>query len=300
MPNFLIIGAPKAGTSSLYAYLKQHPEIYMSPIKEPHFFMLENKEINFRGPGDKERFKFAVHRIEDYQKLFAGVKNEIAVGEASTTYLGSERAPERIKQYIPDVKLIAVLRNPVDAAYASFLHLLRDGDEFIDDFSMALQAEQERIQKNWGLIWHYQQRNFYYAQVKRYFEIFNKEQIKIYIYEEFKENPRSVLYEIFDFLGVDPSFKSDISSKHNVSAMPKSMMLNRILAKPNPIKDTTKLFFPSRIRSKLYDKIRVWNLNGFRKPNMLIRDRNYLRQVFQEDILNLQNLIKKDLSSWLA
>lgn len=299
MPNFLIIGAPKAGTSSLYAYLKQHPEIYMSSVKEPHFFMLDGREVDFQGPGDRIRFSSAVYQLEDYQKLFEGASNEIAIGEASTTYLGSDKAAYHIKQHIPDVKLIAILRNPIDAAYASFLHLMRDGDESINIFSLALQAEQERIKNNWGLMWRYQQKGFYSQQVKRYLELFERSQIRIYLYEEFKEEPRKVLFDIFSFLNVDPSFDPNMSLKHNVSAMPKSMMMNKILAKPNPIKDTLKLLVPSGIRSQLYEKIRVWNLNEFRKPEISVKDKGYLKQVFQDDILKLQDLIERDLSAWL-
>lgn len=299
LPNFLIIGAPKAGTSALYAYLKQHREIYMSPVKEPHFFMLDDKKVDFQGPGDQERFKAAVHRIEDYYRLFEDVTDEIAIGEASTTYLGSVQASERIKRSIPDVKLIVILRNPVDAAFASFLHLVRDGDESLNDFSKALQAEQDRTQKNWGLIWRYQQRGFYYKQLNQYFKLFDKEQIKVYIYEEFREEPHTILKDIFIFLGVSPSFKPDISSRHNVSGMPKSFLINKLLAKKNPLKDSVKLLMPPTIRHKFYDQIRLWNFNDFKKPKMPVSIREQLTHTYREDILNLQDLIQKDLSEWL-
>ncbi len=242
MPNFLIVGAPKAGTSSIYAYLKQHPDVYMSPVKEPHFFMLDNKKAAFQGPGDSDRFKSAVHRLEDYQRLFDGVRDEVAIGEASTTYLGSHVAAAQIKRCLPNAKIIAILRHPVDAAYASFLHLARDGDELQKSFSAALQAEKERIEMNWDPIWHHTKRGFYYSQVERYYQLFGKEQVKVYLYENFKQNPQSILQDMFAFLGVDKAFVPNMSTKYNVSKMPRSVALNRLLLKPNPFKKTVSSY----------------------------------------------------------
>lgn len=299
MPNFLIIGAPKAGTTSLYAYLKQHPQIYMPPVKEPHFFALDNRGVSFQGPGDQTRLASAVHQLETYKNLFTGVKDEIAIGEASTNYLGSRCAPERIKQLIPEVKLIAVLRNPIDAAYASYLHLMRNGDEFIKDFSVALQAEPERIQKNWGWQWRYQQRGFYFEALERYFSIFEHRQIKVYLFEDFKDDTDGVLRDIFNFLGVESSFKSKTASRHNASAMPKSLLMNRLLIKPNILRDAAKILFPQAMRQNLYHRVRAWNLNNFQKPEMSADSRAYLKQVFRGDILKLEGLIERDLSAWL-
>lgn len=299
MPNFLLIGAPKAGTSALYAYLSQHPQVYMSPVKEPHFFMLENEKVNFQGPGDQDRFRHSVHQLKDYKNLFAGVADEIAIGEASTTYLGSEKASRRIKKYIPEAKLIAILRNPVDAAYASFLHLIRDGNESIADFSKALAAEPERTQNNWGLMWRYQQKGFYYEQLKRYFELFDRQQIKVFIYEEFERNPELIMEDMFTFVGADPSFNVNMTTKHNVSGMPKSQTLNKLLARKNPLKESIKLLVPSKMRSEIYSKVRTWNLSNFQKPKMSEEIRQQLTDSYRDDILKLQSLIQQDLSAWL-
>ena len=120
LPNFLIIGAAKAGTTSLYRYLEQHPDVFMSEFKEPRFFALENDPLDYRGPNDP-----AAHceykTLEAYETLFAGVRNERAAGEASTLYLYHEDAAERIRHYVPDMKMIAVLRHPVEQAYSNLL-----------------------------------------------------------------------------------------------------------------------------------------------------------------------------------
>lgn len=299
LPNFLIIGAPKAGTSSLYYYLKQHSQIYMTPDKEPHFFTLENGEINFQGPGDDERFSKAVTQFEDYVKLFEQVTDEIAIGEASTTYLSSSQAPERIKHHLPEVKLITILRNPVDAAYASFLHLHRDGDETITDFDIALQKEEERIQQNWEGIWHYRRRGLYYEQLKRYFDLFKREQLKIYLYEDFRNNCQYVLQDIFKFLNVESNFIPDMSEKHNVSAMPKNQWLNRLISKPNALKSSFNLLVPKTLRGSLNERIKKWNFNDYQKPPISEETREKLTREYQTDILKLQDLIQRDLSDWL-
>lgn len=299
LPNFLIIGAPKAGTSSLYNYLQQHPEIYMSPVKEPHFFAFADRQFTFQGIGDRERLSDAVTNLADYERLFAGVTTEKAIGEASTTYLGNPEAPQRVKHYLPQVKLIAIVRNPADAAYASFLHLLRDGDESITDFSLALKAEKNRIADNWESLWHYKTRNFYYSQFKRYFDLFDRQQIKIYLYEDFKSRNQEVVRDIYQFLEVEPNFIPDLSYRQNVSAMPQNLALNRLMSKPNLGKSTFNAIVPKQLRTQLKETIKSWNFNQFKKPEFNSELRSQLLQEYREDILKLQDLINCDLSLWL-
>jgi Sulfotransferase family len=170
MPNFLIIGAAKSGTTSLYHYLNQHPQIYMSPEKEPEFFALEGRKLDFDGPDGKEVINRRIQRnrptnIEEYRALFEGVSGETAIGEASPWYLYSVQAPSRISYYIPGVKLIAVLRNPVERAYSLFLYLRLRGQEPLSDFSQALQAEEVRKRDNWEWWWYYKDVGFYHAQL---------------------------------------------------------------------------------------------------------------------------------------
>src|SRR3712207_6354190 len=137
MPNFLIIGAMKSGTTALYYYLEQHPEIYMSPVKEPNFFSSQ----------EQENAADAVTDIGTYQHLFRGVSGEKAIGEASHSYLYEPGAAAEIRRYLPEAKLIAILRNPIDRAYSHFLHMVRSGTEPLDDFAQALQEEVVGIRK---------------------------------------------------------------------------------------------------------------------------------------------------------
>ena len=111
MPTFLVIGAPKSGTTSLYHYVGQHPDIFVSPVKEPRFFAFEGMTLDFRGPGDEELNASAVTSIEDYEALFQGRSTEKAIGEMSHLYLYCEGTASRIRRRIPDLKLVAVLRH---------------------------------------------------------------------------------------------------------------------------------------------------------------------------------------------
>jgi hypothetical protein len=299
LPNFLIIGAQKSGTTALYHYLKQHPQIYMSPVKEPHFFALENEELDFRGPRDQEILsQMVVTDFGAYRELFRNVSSETAVGEASAGYLHSSRALGRIRRYVPDAKLIAVLRDPVEGAYSSFLHMVRDGREPLSDFEQALRAEKTRIRDNWGPIWHYRQKGFYYGQLKRYFEAFGRDQVKVYLYEEdLKGDPLGMLQDIFRYLGVDDAFVPDMSLRHNISGIPKSKALHGFLRRPHPVKSAAKPFVPEVVRVRLVTILRNRNLS--RPPRLSPEVRGWLVGEYREDILRLEELIQRDLSGWL-
>jgi len=151
LPNFLIVGAPKSGTTSLYYYLKEHPEIYMSKLKEPHFFSKECKNLPFRGPKDESlgSTKYMNLTWEDYQNLFKGAITYKAVGEASADYLYYFKCSiKNIKKYLGNPKIIIILRNPIERAFSAYLHMLRDGREYLS-FREALHMEEERKKNNW-------------------------------------------------------------------------------------------------------------------------------------------------------
>lgn len=303
MPNFLIVGAPKSGTTALYEYLGQHPEVYMSPVKEPKFFALEGSDLDFRGPGDREANRFSVTSIEGYKALFDAVCCETAIGEASPLYLYYSGAPARIKQYVPEAKLIAILRNPAERAYSQFLHLIRDGREPLDDFGLALWQEEARIRDNWAFGWHYKQVGFYCDQLKRYFETFDENQLKVYLYEDLEGNPAGVLKDLFRFLDVDDTFTPNTSVRPNVAGVPRNRSLHALhefLIKPHPLKSALKPVLPSHLSrravKRLTNAVRSRNLI---KPPFPEEAREHLVDVYREDVLQLQELIQRDLSGWL-
>lgn len=299
LPNFLFIGTGKAGSTSLHYYLKQHPQIFISPVKETNFFAFEGEKLDFSGPGDQESetVRNSITNIETYLQNFDGVSDELAIGEICPSYLYVEKSPERIKHYIPDAKMIAILRNPVDRAYSNFSGLVKTGRETLSDFSEAVHDEQFRVEKNWAPGWHHVSHGFYYQQLKRYFDLFDRDQFRIYLFEDWTSDPFSLVKDIFEFIGVDSSFEPDLSTVYNKSGKPRSRVLYKLLSQPNPIKDSLKPLLPRRLRSKFYSDLQNFNLQKL--PEMSPELRKNMVNIYKDDVLNLQGLIGKDLSQWL-
>jgi hypothetical protein len=289
MPNFLIIGAMKSGTTALYYYLEQHPEIYMSPVKEPNFFSSQEQE-NAAG---------AVTHIGTYQHLFRGVSREKVIGEASHSYLYEPRAAAEIRRYVPEAKLIAILRNPIDRAYSHFLHMVRSGTEPLGDFAQALREDVVGI-RNERTFQDYIGRGLYYNQLKRYFGTFPRQQVRVYLYEDMSGAPISTVQDAFQFLKVDDSFVPDVSLRRNVSGYPRYKTLDGLLRSQSRIKHAAKIYLPARMRwrlSKAFDDLKTRNL--VEPPPVQSEVRRQLIRVYREDILKVQELIHRDLSAWL-
>ena len=298
LPDFFVIGAAKAGTTSLYNYLRQHPDIYMSPVKEPKFFALEAERLEYQGPGDMYAHRFAATTMASYLSLFDGVSKERAIGEASALYLYSSEAPRRIRHHIPDARLIAVLRDPVERAYSSYRMLVKSGRERLLSFSDALAAEPGRIEDNWEFIWHYVRAGFYGEQLSRYFELFDRSQIRIFLFRDFVGRTQEVIREIFRFLGVDESFVPNTKRVHNAASnVPRSQALARFLEEPNRMKKVLRMFVPATIRQGIAAYCRNQNRLPTRVPTEIRRE---LISVYRPDIKELAKLIERDLSHWLS
>ena len=298
VPNFMIIGAAKSGTSALYRYARQHPEVYMSQVKETHFFSYKDAPPNTRGPGDT--VNEAVTDMATYLTLFEDAGNAKAIGEASPTYLYSERAPGLIKEFIPEVKLIAILRQPADRAFSAFMHVTRDGREPVADFAEALQLEEERIAKNWGPIWHYRNVGYYSRQIERYYALFDREQIRVYLYDDFSVRPIDVLQDIFRFLDVEDAFVPDMRIKANVSGVQKSQsiywLIERLFSRPNPIRAAARRLIGEETRWRFTSSVRNRNLV---RQSIPLDIRRELTELYRDDILRLQDFLGRDLSAWL-
>ncbi len=301
MPNFLVIGAAKSGTSALYAYLRQHPQVFGSEIKEPGFFAYEGTTAQFAGPRASEGERQRITDLERYQALFRGVGEAKAVGEASSIYLYSKAAPKCIHHYVPDVKLIALLRNPVDRAYSGYRYSIRDGKEPLGSFEEALAAEADRIAANWHPIWHHKSLGFYAQQLKRYLQLFPRTQLRVYTYDGFQANPVEVIQDVCRFLGIDSGFVPDVRVRHNISGTPRSRLVHSFLAHPSPMKDAFKPLLPRVVRHQLRRARSVIMERNIvsQGPRMAAETRCSLIQMFRDDILELETLIDQDLSGWL-
>ena len=295
MPNFLVIGAAKGGTTALHRYLGQHPQIYMSQPKELRFFPFENQRPDYRGPGDALYVSSMLYSIEDYQAHFAESPAYPARGESSPLYLYFPRSAERIRHYIPEAKLIAILRHPAERAYSQYMMIKRDGLETLG-FAEALAVEEQRIADHWGHLWHYRRRGFYAAQLQRYFDIFRREQLKIYLYEDYVADPVGLMQDLFRFLNVDDTFVPDMSVRHNESLIPRSRKLQVFLTEPRRIKRLFKSVVPEGWSRRVGDRLRRQNLT---KPPLPQEIRRQLTEVYRADIIRLQDMLQRDLSHWL-
>ncbi len=290
-PNFLIIGAAKSGTTSLYRYLGEHPEIYVSPKKEPRFFAVlsDFEKIVGDDPAQKQLWSDSVTSWEEYAELFEGVQKEKAIGEASPIYLWSDEAPKNIKRYLPEIKLIAILRHPVDRAFSHYLHNLKIGLEKNSSFEAALADDKQR---------HYAEyipQGMYFTLLSRYFDLFSAEQIKVLMYFDLLSDPENLMRTIFQFLEVDDSFTANCHMVHNASGFFRSKTLER-LVNNRVSQKMLQITLSASLKDKVDDFIRRKNII---KPKIPTKTAHRLQNLFLEEIHALQGLIGRDLTVWL-
>jgi len=299
LPTFLLIGTAKAGTTSLYHYLRQHPDVFMPEVKEPRYFAYVDDPPAMVGPGDaaSNQESGAVYTLDEYRALFPDSPEVSAVGEASVNYLYSETAPVRIHEQLPDVHLIAILRNPIDRAYSHYLHLLRAGREPLQDFRMALEAEEERRREGWEWSWHYTQMGFYHEQLSRYLEYFDREQLSIYLFDEFKDDNLGVTRDIYRTLGVDEAFQPSDSITHAKTGVPISDWFQSFILNPDhSLRRAARMVLPEPVRTRGMKVLQNLNLS---KPSMAPAVRSMLAERFADDVHRLEALLDRDLSHWL-
>lgn len=303
MPDFLIIGAGKSGTTSLDRYLKQHPEIFIPKLKEPNFFGYETITLaDLDGDvAEINHYQNSVTILDDYLALFHGAASHQVKGETSNTYMYHTGAPERIRHYNPAMKLIAILRQPANRLYSRYLHLARENRLPTPSFAECMDRNTIWWKRN-DLI----KEGFYFKNLSPFYRLFPKEQIKVYLYEELNEQPRAVLEDIFRFLGVNTAFAPDLSVRHNQSGIIRNKFLDRIYGQRGLVNLTVKTLLPDRVIDKLKNNIPLQRtLNGLRSKNLVrpkmdpaIR-RRLTSEVYGQDIRRLQKLIGKDLTHWL-
>ena len=284
-PNFMMIGVAKAGTTSFFHYLDQHPQIFVCDIKATNYFGYEDaRDWKWADEGDAPLLQnFPVRTLEAYEAVFSKASNEIAIGEVSPQYFRCPNAARRIHEYAPNVKLVLSMRNPVDRAFSGFMMRTRRG-EAVKGFYEELTPQSSHVKEG-----------FYYHRLKRYLDLFPREQIKIYIFEEFKKDATGTIVDLYSFLGVDTTFQPDTTVKYNPGAVPKVRLLNKLFYHPKLI-NMTKSVVPERVQGMLKQ---ILELNLATTPKMPPDLRAKLLGIYREDILGLEELLSRDLSIWL-
>jgi hypothetical protein len=292
-PNLFIVGQPRSGTTALYHFLKQHPQVFLSNRKEPEFF---SKDL---------RSRFLPHRNEEhYLGLFKDCRDEKVVGEASTNYLYSEVAAKEIYHFNPSAKIIMMIREPVDflLSYHSFQIRSSFEDENIHDFVQALESEPERKQGriipkrclNPSLLY-YSDRVRYSEQITRYYNVFNRDQVKIIVYDDFKKDNAKVYGEVLGFLGVSPDFEPEFKII-NPSATVRFRRLKIIMDKDYlKIRRIAKLVLPEPVFSILKDAYDKTLLDTRCRPSLDPLVRKQLKQRYKKEVENVSALLNRDL-----
>jgi len=298
LPDFFLIGAAKSGTTSLYHYLIQHPQIYLPREKEPFFFSFMERPPHWRDSDLKgSRGKNVVWRLKDYVKLFQNAKAGQIIGEASTSYLYTydctiEHMISIYGERYRDIKIMAILRNPIERAYSHYLYLTKMGWEalpFEDAIRQSVVEERIAQFKDYDYIG----QGMYYARIQSYLKEFSN--VRIYLYDDLKD-PVHMLKNMFDFLGVNPQVTIRTQFVVNPSGIPKTRFVVDVLFKFNRI---IRRIIPQRYSLRcitIRDSILRTLLE---KPQIDDVTRSHLIQVYREDVLKLQELINRDLSHWL-
>ena len=275
-PNFFIVGAPRAGTTSLYSYLKEIPEIYMSPEKEPNYFNSPNsKIIGLNNPKTKK-----------YLKLFENAHDEIARGEATASYLSDPESAKMIYQVVPEAKIIICLRNPVERLYSHHLSGRRM-EELTDFHEFIHNKSQEENSFNFKTLF---EMGLYSNQIKGYLDIFGSKQVKIFIFEEYTNDIKATLEEILEFLGLESIIQNSIYDVYNASFLPKQWA--RPLVRNKTISKLSRIIIRNE---KTLENLKTKFLRENSKPLMVEEDKKFLQRLYERDVKKLQNILGRKL-----
>ena len=295
-PNFLVIGAAKSGTYTLNEYFAGHPQVFMCPNKEPHFFAFGHESLNIK-PGAGGPVHDCVRSIDEYLRLFADAGDVRMAGECSVSYLYWPGTAERIHQFNPDMRLIVSLRHPVGRAYSSFNYAKSYGIEPLQSLSEGFQAEPERIAQNQSLLLRYRDLGMYAAQLERYYKIFPRDQIKVILFEELTNNPVDTVRGLFEFIGVDPDVELSPAVHVNATTVPdESNPWHRLISGDHWARAAVRKLLPVHFREGMRNAAR--RAFSKRPPRLDSEERERLLSLFSEDIQRLEDIIQRDLSAW--
>lgn len=294
-----MIGAGKGGTTSLHRWLAGHPQVFMSRIKETNYFAYEACEAaQDESVLPRGRPAFPVRSWDAYLELFRDAGDFTARGEASPTYLAWPSVPEAIAARLPGVRLVAVLRSPVDRAYSSYLMHARDGRER-RSFEDAVRQELEGSADpglSYGQL-NYVRIGYYHQHLARYWAIFGPDRVHIELFDDLKRDPDGLLRRLCRFLGVDEGFEPDLSARLNPSGVPRSRLLAPLLRK-NRVSRMARALLPRSLEPKAELAFDRWRSRRLVKPPLDSALRAELIERYREDISRLEDRLGRDLSAW--
>jgi hypothetical protein len=300
LPDFLVAGVPKAGTTALHTALSRHPGLFMSPIKEPKFFLTDGPPPAGGGPGDALTYREHVWQRDRYEALFDPAPPGTLRGESTPLYLYDRAALRRVRNLIPAAKLIVVLRDPVERAHSNWTHLWSAGLEPLGDFVQACAEEERRIAAGWAYFWHYTGLGRYGTQLDYAFSLFPSEQVLVIRYRALVDNPAATLDRICAFLGVETGLATDVP-RENVTSHPEQTLAHRAVSAGVRASDGLGRMLPGSTTSAATRRLERFLQRGRRERQPLSwEQRQALLPAFEEDIKLLERVLGEDFSGWLA
>lgn len=284
LPEFLVIGAYKSGSTAIQEALRAHPQVFL-PAKGPSFFAFDEAPAIDRPlpPG-------TVRDWDAYRALFAPAPPDTVRGEVSPEYLANPWACGRIRARVPEARLVAVLRNPVERAFSDYLMYVRDGDERLD-FAAALDEQEERRRAG-SPTGYYLETGYYGRQLRPYFDAFPRGQIQVHLFEDFAADPDSVLEPIFAFVGVDPALGTTPERAVNVSGVPRNALVGAAVRGGKRMAP----LLPEAVRRRAKTAL----VRGLDRPDLEPELRARLVEVYREDVAELERLLERPLGHWLT
>jgi hypothetical protein len=299
LPHFFLIGAPKAGTTALHAALARHPQLSMSRVKEPKFFLGDGTTPPVRptGPGDAHSVQEHVWRRSDYEALWPD-RADVLRGESTPFYLSAPAALDRIAAAVPDARLITVLRHPVDRAYSNWAHLWADGLEPLSDFVAACDDEERRAAEGWAPFWRYLGLGRYGEQLAALLERFPCDQVHVLRYRELVETPVAALNGICAFLGVAPDAIAEVPSENVSTYVPPSTATKVLQAAVRSGASIGQFLPPQVWRRASVPLLSALRRSGGHRPELGATDRAALLARFDDDIALLERLTDQSFADW--
>lgn len=302
LPDFLIIGSPKAGSTALHVALAQHPDLFLSNPKEPKYFMCDQAEpdpAHQKGPGDAHSAQEWIWDRARYEALFAPAPAGTLRGESTPFYLWDTDSHRRIRAQMPDAKMIAVIRDPIDRAYSNWGHLWCDGLEPEADFLAACELEPARIAAGYAPFWRYLETGLYGRQFEHLYEVFPREQVFVLRYRQLIDDTAAILDDIAAFLGIRTGVVSTIP-RSNVSNWVPDTPVNRALQSAVRAGAAVGAHFPPRVwRQAQKPLLAALHSRGQRRPRLPTEQRKALLPYFEADNVLLGRLTGIDCSDWL-
>ncbi|MEV4063296.1 sulfotransferase family protein [Nonomuraea dietziae] len=296
LPHFLVIGAPKAGTTALHAALREHPALHLSRVKEPKFFLTDGPPPSHGGPGDAQTYREHVWRRADYEALFDDAPEGALLGEATPFYLYDLDAQRRMRETVPGARLIAILRDPVERAHSNWTHLWSAGLEPIGDVVRACAAEEHRISAGWAHFWHYIGLGRYGEQLAHLFTLFPREQVLVFRYRDLVDRPVETLDRICAFLGVEQGLLTH-APRENVTAHPDPGGRHSLLSAA--LRACAQVLPPDVGRALAEPIEHLLQRRGVSRRPLTWDQRRRLIPYFAADVELLQQVTGEDFSDWL-